>query len=191
MLLRRDILTGGLALALLPASARAASDEEAATAIVATLLTDAHRALGSGEPAALYVAIGNAFDFATWERFLLGERAADFAPNQTLAFRAMLPGFLAHLYRDQFDRGLDQPPTLGEARKARRDILVGSTFPRKDGRDLPVDWRLREIEGLGPRIIDVMIAGTSFLLLKRDEFAAILQKGGPDALLAYMRERIG
>ena len=104
------------------------------------------------------------------------------------AHRALLPGFLAYLYHNQFDKGLDTPPTLGQAKPARNDVLVSATFKRANGRDLPVDWRLREFPNQGPRVIDVMVGGTSFLLLKRDEFAAIIDKSGAEGLLDYMQQ---
>jgi len=47
---------------------------------------------------------------------------------------------------------------------------------------------VREFPDRGPQVIDVMVAGTSFLLLKKEEFAAILAKGGAPALLQHMRE---
>jgi ABC-type transporter MlaC component len=47
---------------------------------------------------------------------------------------------------------------------------------------------MREFEGRGPLVIDVMVGGASFLLLKRDEFGAVLDRGGPSALIAFMQE---
>ena len=142
----------------------------------------------SGNDAALRQAIENAFDFDIWERFLIENRADKFTPEQKAKFRELLPGYLAYLYHQQFDKGLDTPPTLGEAKPARKDVLVSAKFKRANGQDLPVDWRLREMPNHGPQVIDVMVGGTSFLLLKRDEFAAIVDKQGADGLLEYMQQ---
>lgn len=169
----------------------ARADEKTANALrtTETLLVKAHDALGAANgAAALRLAITDAFAFDIWERFLIEGRADAFSAAQRTEFRGLLPGFLAHLYRDQFDRGLSAMPEIGDARIVRRDVLVASRFKRTNGNDLPVEWRLREFPDSGTKVIDVMVAGTSFLLLKRDEFNAIIDSGGPEALLAHMRK---
>ena len=175
------------ALALTISGAQAAEKEDRARAATQELVTQANQALASNNAAALRGAIQNAFDFETWERFLIEPRADRFSPEQRAQFKQLLPGYLAHLYNQQFDRGLGTPPTVGEAKPARKDTLVGATFKRANGGDLPVQWRLRETGGR-PQVIDVMVGGTSFLLLKRDEFASMVDRGGPEALLAYMQQ---
>ena len=151
------------------------------------LLSNAHAALGSANQPALREAINTAFAFDVWERFLIQNREDSFSSTEKKEFRQLLPGFLAHLYQDQFQRGLSAAPTLGEARQVRRDVLVASRFQRSNGGELPVEWRIREFPGRGSQVIDVMVAGTSFLLLKRDEFTAIIDQGGANALLVHMR----
>lgn len=167
--------------------AQAQDQQERARAVTQQLVTQANQALLSNNNGALRSAISGAFDFGTWERFLTEPRADRFTPEQRERFRQLLPGYLAYLYHEQFDRGLSTPPSVGEAKPARKDVLVSATFQRQNGKPLPVDWRLRE-GPQGPQIIDVMVGGTSFLLLKRDEFTAMIDKGGPDALLAYMQQ---
>ena len=169
--------------------AAAAEKETQAIATTQQLLTDAHAALtGAGDDAALRAAIDRAFAFDVWERFLIENRADQFTPEQRERFRGLLPGYLAYLYSNQFDRGLDTPPAVGGAKPARNDVLVGATFKRANGADLPVDWRLRDTPEQGMQVIDVMVGGTSFLLLKRDEFAAIIDKSGAEGLLDFMEQ---
>jgi ABC-type transporter MlaC component len=182
------LAAAGIAALALALPVAAADKEENALATTQQLLSNAHSALTSDNNAALRQAIDKAFAFDVWERFLIENRAEEFTPEQRAKFRQLLPGFLAYLYHNQFDKGLDTPPTLGQAKPARNDVLVSATFKRANGRDLPVDWRLREFSGQGPRIIDVMVGGTSFLLLKRDEFAAIIDKSGAEGLLDYMQQ---
>ena len=66
-------------------------------------------------------------------------------------------------------------------------MMVATRFKRRNGRDLPVVWRLRDFRGRGARVIDIMVGGTSFLLLKREEFGAMIDKGGPEEILEYLR----
>lgn len=188
MALRQIVIATLVALcAALPAH----SDEKTQNALQTAehLMSNAYAALDTSNRPALRDAITTAFAFDVWERFLLQNRQDAFAPDQKQEFRGLLPGFLAHLYQDQFQRGLSAAPTLGEARHVRRDVLVASRFPRANGGELPVEWRIRAFPGRGSQVIDVMVAGTSFLLLKRDEFTTIIDKGGAEALLGHMRAR--
>lgn len=184
--LTRLVVAGVTALAI-ASTASAAEKDDRALATTQQLLTEAHQALRTNQNAALRAAIERAFAFDTWERFLIQNRADRLTPEQRQRFRQLLPGYLAYLYTEQFDKGLGEP-ALGEARPARNDVLVSATFKRANNRDLPVDWRLREFPGEGPQVIDVMVGGTSFLLLKRDEFTSIIDRQGVDALLAHMQQ---
>jgi ABC-type transporter MlaC component len=179
------------ALAALAFAVPAAAQEKESRALDTTqgLLAEAHAALtGGGDDAALRQAIDRAFAFDVWERFLVENRADQFTPEQRGRFRELLPGYLAYLYHNQFDRGLDTPPAVGDAKPARNDVLVSATFKRANGADLPVDWRLRDFPEQGMQVIDVMVGGTSFLLLKRDEFTSIIDNRGAEGLLEYMEQ---
>jgi len=182
-------LVVGLALTA-PAAADEAQ-EQAAIAVATRLVTDAHKAMSAPTLSAperfdhVREAVSAAFAFDVWERFLVGDRGL--ADDQREAFRALLPGFLTRLYADQFGKGLESAPEIEGARTVRSDVLVAASIPRRDGTPLPVEYRLREFEGRGPLVIDIMVGAVSFLVLKRDEFKGILDREGPEALLAFMR----
>lgn len=188
-------LAAALSLALLAAPPAAAeADPEAARATAELLVEEAHGALadpGLSEQARneqLRAAVSEAFAFDIWERFLLGDRADALTDAERASFRERLPGFLAHLYKSQFGKGLEAKPEIRDTRPARRDILVRAAIPRANGEPLPVDWRIRDFGGRGHLVIDVMVGGVSFLVLKREEFAGILEARGPEGLLAFMEE---
>lgn len=187
-------ILAAFALALSLALPAAAAEEEAALATARTLVEGAHGALTedglapSERDARLKQAISEAFAFDIWERFLLGDRVEALTDAKLAEFRALLPGFIADLYKTQFGKGLEQKPEITGTRPARGDVLVRALIPRANRKPLPVDWRIREITGDGHQVIDVMVGGISFLVLKREEFASLLERGGPEALLAHMRE---
>jgi phospholipid transport system substrate-binding protein len=54
-----------------------------------------------------------------------------------------------------------------------------------------LDWRLAR-SGDGWRVLDVMVEGVSLLLTYRNEFAAVIEKGGGhvSALLGELRTRV-
>ena len=164
----------------------AADAEDAARTVAATLVEGAHAAMADTavDPAARSISAAFAFDI--WERFLVGDRNLDATSLEE--FRGLLPGFLAKLYWDQFGKGLEAVPMIGETRTVRRDVMVAAEIPRADGKPLPVEYRVREFPDRGPLVIDVMVGGVSFLVLKRDEFGALIDQGGAARLLAFMRE---
>lgn len=169
--------------------------EQAARAVAEALVHDTHGAMtapdlaGPARFAALRRAISRAFAFDIWERFLVGDH--DLTDDQRETFRALLPGFLANLYAESFGSDLGAEPEITGARTVRRDVLVEARIPRDDAAPLPVDYRIRNFAERGPLVIDVMVGGVSFLVLKREEFRALIERDGVDALLAYMRERAG
>lgn len=186
-------LISALIVAALLAGPAAADPGSDARAVATRLVDDTYAAMtapGLDAPARmaqLRTAISAAFAFDIWEKFLIGEQSAKFTPEQLAEFRDLLPGFIANLYATQFGKGLEAKPVIEDTRPARSDTLVRAGIPRANGKILPVDWRVRDFGARGPLVIDVMVGGTSFLILKRDEFGALLTSGGPTALLDYMR----
>jgi ABC-type transporter MlaC component len=168
------------------------AQEQAALAIAGTLVHDAHSAMSADDidetarVADLKQTIAAAFAFDIWERFLVGDRGL--SPPQLDEFRGLLPGFLAQLYSDQFGKGLEAAPEISGARSVRRDVMVSAAIPRANGKTLPVEYRVRDFAERGPLVIDIMVGGISFLVLKRDEFGALIEREGIDGLLAFMRE---
>lgn len=166
--------------------------EQAAIALTRTLAGDAHAAMtAEGLDATarferVKQAVSAAFAFDVWERFLVGDR--NLADAQRDEFRALLPGFLSRLYADQLGKGMEAAPVIEGARTVRSDVMVSARIPRTASQPLPVEYRVRDFEGRGPLVIDIMVGGVSFLVLKREEFRGILDSKGPEGLLAFIRE---
>jgi ABC-type transporter MlaC component len=168
------------------------SEEQAALALAGILVRDSHAAMTatnldeSARFAQLKLTISAAFAFDIWERFLVGDR--DLNQAQLDEFRGLLPGFLARLYANQFGKGLEAAPQISGSRTVRRDVMVAAAIPRADGKSLPVEYRVRDFGERGPLVIDIMVGGISFLVLKRDEFKAMIEARGIGGLLAFMQE---
>ncbi len=189
-------------LAIVAASApgRAGADPpqqlQAARVVARTLLQDAYGVMSAPDLdatarfARLTDTVSDAFAFDIWERDLVGDR--NLTPAQLAEFRSLLPGFLARLFADQLGRGVESglttAPQISGARILRRDVMVAAAIARVDAKPLPVEYRIRDFAGRGPRIIDIMIGGISFLVLKRDEFKSLIDSQGAEGLLAFMRE---
>ncbi len=186
-------LAAAMLLAMIQAPPAPADEaqEQAAVALAQTLAGDAHAAMtATGLDAAARFemtkqAVSAAFAFDVWEKFLVGDRNLDEA--QRGEFRALLPGFLSRLYADQLGKGMGAAPVIEGARTVRSDVMVAARIPRAAAKPLPVEYRVRDFEERGPLVIDIMVGGVSFLVLKRDEFRGILDRKGPEGLLAYIR----
>ena len=189
----RFIAASMLAILMAAAPARAGeAAEQAARAVAETLLQGSYDAMtaadldGPARFARLTEVVASAFAFDIWERFMVGDRGL--TPAQLDEFRGLLPGFLARLYSDRFGNGLEAAPRVSGTRSVRRDVMVAAAIPRANGKTLPVKYRVREFADRGPLVIDIMVGGISFLVLKRDEFKGLIDDRGIDGLLAFMRE---
>jgi phospholipid transport system substrate-binding protein len=69
-----------------------------------------------------------------------------------------------------------------------RDVLVRSKVFPSHRQPLDLDWRLRDTAS-GPVVIDLIIEGASLLVSQRSEFAAVIERGDLDGLLAELRAR--
>lgn len=169
------------------APAPAGASEASARRVAQSMVDKAHGALSSPSLSEaqkfsrVESAVRGTFAFSTWEKFLLGDSASQFSRSQLSRFRKLLPKYLARLYMNQFGKGLRQKPEIGEARTVRGDVLVRAKLPRSSGGSVSVDWRVR-----GGKVIDFMVGGTSFLVLKRAEFRSTINRGGPDTLNDFL-----
>jgi phospholipid transport system substrate-binding protein len=71
-----------------------------------------------------------------------------------------------------------------------KDALVTSRILNDGEAPLQVDWRLRERDGGGLVVIDVMVAGVSLVVTLRSEFGSVIERQGFEGLLAELRQRI-
>lgn len=77
---------------------------------------------------------------------------------------------------------------VSSAAVGENDALVRSKVFPSHGQPLDLDWRLREGPS-GPAIIDLIIEGASLLVAQRSEFAAVIERGDLQGLLAELRAR--
>ena len=172
-----------------PAEAQSAA-EKSAMQSAQKFVNRAHSALSSGGSNAqkakrMESAVRSSFSFPTWERFLLGKNASKFDSKQMAQFKKLLPKYLARLYVNNARGPGGSPPKIDTAKPSKRDILVSSSETRRK-----VQWRMRKSGG-GYKIADFLVGGgSSFLVLKRAEFNASINKGGPDNLISFMERFI-
>jgi phospholipid transport system substrate-binding protein len=130
------------------------------------------------------------FDFPTMSKLVLARYWKRFDATQRESFQKEFKSFLARRYGDRIDRYEQESVEItGERAEKRGDVTV-ATLIRSPKANAPivVDYRLRRREGTW-RVIDVKIEGISLVSNYRDQFHEVLSRGGPEKLLAQLRER--
>jgi len=129
------------------------------------------------------------FDFVTMSRLVVARYWKRFTPAQQEELVREFKAFLASTYGDRIDRyNQEQIEIVGERQEPRGDVSVLTRVVGGEYDKAEVDYRLREQDGQW-RIIDVKVEGISLVLNYRDQFKAILGRGGPEGLLDALREK--
>ena len=196
---RRGVLLATIAMAVAPlAPARQAgaapSDAEArVNAFYAALLDTMKQAkrLGTkGRYERLFPVILDTFDVPGMTRLAAGSTWQTASPAQQAELTDAFSRLMAATYAARFDdftgerfeiaTAVDQPPG---------NKLVRTRLVQSNGKIYNLNYLMRAASG-GWKIADIYLDGTiSELAARRAEFASISKGGGPDALVALLRER--
>jgi phospholipid transport system substrate-binding protein len=129
------------------------------------------------------------FDFPTMSKLVLAKYWKRFDAAQREEFMKEFKDFLAHRYGDRIDRyEQEKVEIVGERSASGGDAIVATKIYRPGAEAVLVDYRLRSRDGAW-RVIDVKIEGISLVSNYRDQFHEVLSHGGPEKLLAQLRER--
>jgi phospholipid transport system substrate-binding protein len=130
------------------------------------------------------------FDFPTMSKLVLARYWKRFDAAQREEFQKEFKSFLARRYGDRIDRYEQESVEItGERAEKRGDVTVATLIKSpKASAPIVVDYRMRKREGTW-RVIDVKIEGISLVSNYRDQFHEVLSRGGPEKLLAQLRER--
>ena len=145
-----------------------------------------------GRLARLQPAIESRYDFA-----FIAEKSVGLAwKDLDTAQRAKLVDALGRLAGANYAARMaefsgERFETIGTESASQGTILVRTRVLDEGSEPIPLDYRLRGTPDLGLRIIDVFYDGTvSELAMRRSEYAALLKKGGIDALLEALEKKI-
>ena len=136
--------------------------------------------------------LNRAFEMKALARFTLGRYWRSATEAQQKEYAGLFEDFIVQAYAARFRDYEGEIFRVGTVRDINdRERLVLSTLALKDGRTIPVHWRVRGNSGY--RVVDVIVEGVSMAITHRDEFAAIIsQNGGKvEGLLAALRKKTG
>jgi phospholipid transport system substrate-binding protein len=186
-----------VAQAAAPAAALSDADQAAARALVADLVAELQAAAsGPGDAAArdarLRDIVARRLDAARIGRFLLGANRARATPAELARYDALAPRYIAAEFSRRIDELVAQRVAIESVQpRGANEALVRSVFPRKrDGARVRIDWRLSRAGPDAPwRLFDVYLNGVSRLVIRRDEFNAIIARQGMAGLLAHLEKQ--
>ncbi|MFN8643758.1 MAG: ABC transporter substrate-binding protein [Candidatus Binatia bacterium] len=157
---------------------------------VIAVLKDGHLDTAQKRSQVEQIAYG-AIDFATLSKLVLARNWPKFSPPQREAFEQEFRQHLSMTYGRNVDNYKNEKvDILGERPEQRGDVTVQTKIVRGGGgsEDVVVDYRLRQDAGQW-KIIDVIIEGVSLVSNFRSQFQDIVANGGPDRLLALLKEK--
>jgi phospholipid transport system substrate-binding protein len=119
------------------------------------------------------------FDLNAIGRFTVGRAFwASATPEQQKDFLSLYETQVTNAYARRFrDYAGEQLRVTGQHKESDSDTLVDSEISRPAGNPVPVQWRVRSEAG-GLKIADVVIAGISMAVTDRQQFSAVIERGG-------------
>lgn len=130
-----------------------------------------------------------AIDFPTLSKLVLARNWSKFSPAQRDEFEEAFKQHLSMTYGRNVDSYKNEKvEILGQRPEVRDDVTVLTKIVRGGSDDVLVDYRLRQRDGQW-KIIDVIIEGVSLVSNFRAQFQDIVSNGGPDRLLALLKEK--
>jgi len=189
-----------LSLALLVAASPARADERVATAVafMTTTVDDVLAILNdkqvTGEPRLkkLEEIALQRFDFPRMALLVLGKNRKDLTPAQLEQFKAEFKQSLSNTYGKRLDRYTsNEKIEMGESRlEPNKDVTVKTrVVGGAAGDGVQIDYRLREIDGGGWLIIDVIPAGVSLIQNFRSQVQEIVTQKGVGQLIQTLHEK--
>lgn len=199
MLHRRSLLALAAGLPFLPRQAAAQVDVSRATAFIQSTGEEMVAAINTTDQAvairrervaailrrAVHIEGVGEFILARWWRIATPEQRQEYLQ----LFEQMLILNLSSRFGEY--QGVRFSMGQSQSRSEGGDVLVSTTVERPGSPPFSLDWRVAEVSG-EPRIIDVIVEGTSLRLTQRSEYNSVISRNGGNiqALLNAMRGQI-
>ena len=130
------------------------------------------------------------FDFETMSKLVLKRGWRKFSDQQKAEFVESFRTYLAESYGSRLTRYNQEAVHMaGERLEPRGDVTVLTRIAGGEADGIEVNYRLRNRDGGGWRIIDVVIEGISLVSNFSSQFSDVLRKGGPPEVLARLKAK--
>ena len=191
---RRGAMLTAAALFAGPTARAADGPDVPIRAMLAALM--ASMKAGTTEPfaqrfAKLAPAVDRAYDLPATLQATVGPRWTSFTPAQQAQLLDAFRIFTIARYTDNFDEfGGERLEVLPDTRAAGDDQIVPTQIVPTRGDTIRIDYVMHQTPQ-GWRAVDVLLNGTiSQVAVQRSDFRALLASGGPDALVASLKDKV-
>jgi len=190
-------LFGALALTAFVASAKAQTFEATARKFVDTIGAEAIQTFGTPDRTERYAhfreMLRRCFDLPTIGKYVLGQYAAKFTPEQMAGFMAVFEDYVVANYAaKQWDVKGVYIEVANTTSNNADDIAVDTLIhiPHKYNKPVAMGWRIYNA-GPAPKIIDLKVDGLSLVVSQRAEFTSVLQqkKGDFNEFISFIQSR--
>jgi phospholipid transport system substrate-binding protein len=160
-------------------------------AVLLDVMRNAGRLGIRGREARIRPAMEAAFNLPAMTRIAVGPPWAQMTPAQQQALVAAFSDWSIATYANRFDGYSGESfQTQGESTLQNGDRLVRTQLTRPNDAPVQLNYLLRDFGGGQWQIVDIYLTGSiSELASRRAEFTTILREGGPDRLVAELRQR--
>jgi phospholipid transport system substrate-binding protein len=128
------------------------------------------------------------FDFVAMSRLVVASHWKRFSPEQQRELVGEFEAFLARTYGERIDRYTNEKVEVVGEQAQGRYVKVLTKIVGGEYGGAEVNYRLLEAGGAW-RVVDVEVEGISLVLNYRDQFKAVLARGGPEGLLEALRKK--
>jgi len=119
--------------------------------------------------------------------YALGRHRRTADPAEIATFQDLFSEFVLRRYASLLGGySGERFEVVGANASGPKDVLVESKISRPNGQVIQALWRTRKYDG-EVKIIDVIVEGISMVQAQRDEFDAVITKGGFEALIESLR----
>jgi phospholipid transport system substrate-binding protein len=137
------------------------------------------------------VMFNDGFDVQAIARFAMGRYYNTATPAEQTEYLKLFEDLIVQTYATRFaEYAGESLRLLGTRPGPNGDTIVGSELVRPSGAPVQVQWRVTNVAG-AQKVNDIVVEGVSMILIHRDDFAAVIQRGGGkvEALLANLRTK--
>jgi phospholipid transport system substrate-binding protein len=195
---RRVLLATSLAVAALPRQALTAGDATSPAAAIAAFYDSLVAAMKDGPTLGftgrrdrLGPAIRRTFDLPLMTRLMVGPQWLGFTPAQQQQLVAAFTDFSIATYASRFEDYSGEIFQVDPgATPLQSGVVVHTKLIKSDGERVALNYLMHDNAGAW-QIVDVYLSGTvSELATRRSEFASVMRRGGPDALVDVLQKKV-
>jgi len=134
--------------------------------------------------------VNSSYDFPFISKVVVGRYWSEFSPEQKEQFVKTFTELSIATYANQFAGYAGEHfQTISAEESTRERLLIKTVLVKSNGEEVELDYMLHQKDRQW-QIINVIAQGVSDLSLKRAQYTSYLKRGGFDALLNKLNEKI-